>query len=123
MSLKESPIMRTATMWTAILCLAAALICHLIFQNVSYDLGILYGGAIALAGLAMIHIQTSGISASESREKRKAALGYTFRYLFYALMLVLGIRGHLNALAMLVGIMLNKAALLIYAVQTGKDTQ
>ena len=101
-------------------CLIAALLIALFWPNETKILalgGLIWGMAIALIGFVMICQWASQLGLQAKQEKTKGVLGYTGRYLFYALMLFLGAWWHLSVLCMLGGIMIQKLSVFVYALK------
>ncbi|MBD5424294.1 MAG: hypothetical protein HDR44_04150 [Allobaculum sp.] len=100
--------------------LIAALLIALFWPNETKILalgGLIWGMAIALIGFVMICQWASQLDLQAKQEKTKGVLGYTGRYLFYALMLFLGAWWHLSVLCMLGGIMIQKLSVFVYALK------
>lgn len=83
--------------------------------------GLLWGSAVALAGFWMICSMADGLTDSIKAEKSRGRTGYFGRYAFYAACLFFGAWIHLSVLAMLGGILVQKASLVLYALKERKD--
>lgn len=119
-------IWKASLIWTFSLCLLCMVLVWLLWPEdsaVMAALGVFMGALIGLAGLVMIIWLTMSFTADPGADQKKGALGYTGRYVFYAIALFglayLGV----PALAMLLGILCSKASLVIYAYQNRKDNE
>ncbi|MEY8309447.1 hypothetical protein AAK899_07995 [Erysipelotrichaceae bacterium 51-3] len=85
-------------------------------------LGVVYGSAVAMAGLVMICSMVNGLTVSVQKGKSKGRTGYYLRYAFYAVCLGLGAwLMKFSVLAMLAGIIAQKASLVLYSLKQRKD--
>lgn len=85
-------------------------------------LGVVYGSAVAMAGLVMICSMVNGLTVSVQKGKSKGRTGYYLRYVFYAVCLGLGAwLMKFSVLAMLAGIIAQKASLVLYSLKERKD--
>lgn len=77
--------------------------------------GVWIGSLLGLWGLYSIYRMVQGLSASETTAKKQGIKGYIFRYIVYGL--VLGIAGYMGVpiLAMLVGVVVHKASIVLYS--------
>ena len=85
-------------------------------------LGVVYGSAVAMTGLVMICSMVNGLTVSVQKGKSKGRTGYYLRYVFYAVCLGLGAwLMKFSVLAMLAGIIAQKASLVLYSLKERKD--
>ena len=89
-------------------------------NGIPFAKGILYGTAMTLAGLAMICTMVSRIDASTT--KGQGFSGYMLRFALYGFCLWMGLKWKLPVLAMMAGILIQKASLLIYTYLHRKDS-
>ncbi len=79
--------------------------------------GLIWGSAIAMAGFVMICSMVNGLT-SVKKGKSKGRSGYYIRYAFYGICLALGAwLMKFSVLAMLAGILAQKASLVVYSLQ------
>ena len=119
------PIWKTACLWTVSLSLICAALAALIWPDhrINYAVSTMLGAAIGLCGLWMIIAMTKALTGDEAANKRKGFIGYTGRYLFYAVCLFFLTWRGFSPLAMLAGILCSKASLVIYALLHRKDDE
>lgn len=77
-------------------------------------LGLIWGALIALCGFSLICRMVSNLSQSIHEEKKKGRSGYFLRYAFYAASLALGAWLHFSIITMLLGVVAQKASLVLY---------
>lgn len=98
--------------------LAAILIALLpISSKLSLLGGLVWGMAIAMIGFVLICHLAASLSVNVGQEKKRGAIGYAGRYVFYALSLLLGAWLNLSVLGMLLGIMIQKLSVILYALK------
>lgn len=76
--------------------------------------GLIWGALIALCGFSLICRMVSNLSQSIHEEKKKGRSGYFLRYAFYAASLALGAWLHFSIITMLLGVVAQKASLVLY---------
>lgn len=96
----------------AIVCIVS----FILFKDWKVVLGLLAGLAIALLGYRMIIAMTLSLRPDEESGQKQGSLGYVVRYLFYICTFVLLVVLGIPVLALLVGFLCHKAAILLYVV-------
>lgn len=76
--------------------------------------GLVWGALIALCGFSLICHMVSNLSQSINEQKKKGRSGYFLRYAFYAVSLTLGAWMKFSIMTMLMGIVAQKASLVLY---------
>lgn len=112
-------IVKDSLIYTLALGTLVALISALfpISSKLSFLGGLVWGMVVALIGLVLICHLASSLSGNVGQEKNRGAIGYVGRYMFYAATLLLGAWLHLSVLSMLLGIMIQKLSIVIYALK------
>lgn len=96
----------------AIVCIVS----FILFKDWKVVLGLLAGLAIALLGYRMIIAMMLSLRPDEKSGQKQGSLGYVVRYLFYICTFVLLVVLGIPVLALLVGFLCHKAAILLYVV-------
>ncbi|MBB5185112.1 small-conductance mechanosensitive channel [Faecalicoccus acidiformans] len=94
----------------------ACIVSFILFKDWKVVLGLLAGLAIALLGYRMIIAMTLSLRPDEKSGQKQGSLGYVVRYLFYICTFVLLVVLGIPVLALLVGFLCHKAAILLYVV-------
>ena len=94
----------------------ACIVSFILFKDWKVVLGLLAGLAIALLGYRMIIAMTLSLRPDEKSGQKQGSLGYVVRYLFYICAFVLLVVLGIPVLALLVGFLCHKAAILLYVV-------
>ena len=92
------------------------IVSFIFFKDWKVVLGLLAGLAIALLGYRMIIAMTLSLRPDEKSGQKQGSLGYVVRYLFYICTFVLLVVLGIPVLALLVGFLCHKAAILLYVV-------
>ena len=92
------------------------IVSFILFKDWKVVLGLLAGLAIALLGYRMIIAMTLSLRPDEKSGQKQGSLGYVVRYLFYICTFVLLVVLGIPVLALLVGFLCHKAAILLYVV-------
>ncbi len=95
------------------LIMAIALLISLFFWDKSISIGIVIGTLTGLIGFNMIVSMAYRIEGEGGG--KSAAFNYLLRYIMYGCVFALGYMAGANILAMLVGFLCHKAALLVYS--------
>ncbi|MGM9913121.1 ATP synthase subunit I [Floccifex sp.] len=92
-----------------------------IFFGFNAFLGIWIGCMCALIGFRMIIKMAKNLNPDENKAKKQGITSYTFRYLFYGVVLAVSAFRGIPILSVLAGIMCHKASLLIYTAIEKED--
>ena len=113
-------IFKQSFVYTVLLTALIALFVALLWPDASRTsalLGLIWGALIAIAGFWMICSMVSNLSQSIKQEKKKGRSGYFLRYAFYAACLAFGAWLHFSVITMLLGILAQKASLVLYSLK------
>ena len=77
--------------------------------------GIWFGSLMGMIGYRMICSMVQSLTIDNG--KTKGTKGYMFRYIFYAICLILTVFLELPILAVLVGFLIHKAAIVLYSIE------
>lgn len=84
--------------------------------------GLFWGAMSAFAGFAMICRLAASVASPGINARRAGTAGYTLRYGVYAILLLAGVWMHLPVIAMLCGIVAQKASLIVISQKQRKDS-
>ena len=109
--------------YTLIFSLFCSLVCAVIFhsQMIQVFIAVWIGCLTGLVGYRMIVQMALNIPTDEIAGKKIGTQEYMKRYLMYGLVLVICQLMELPILAVLVGLMCNKGAILLYALKEKED--
>lgn len=86
-------------------------------------IGVALGAALGLAGLYLICNMAGSIAGEPDKAKKRGTVHYIGRYCFYAVVLFAGAWAGIPPLAMLAGFLCTKLALVVYSLQSRKETK
>lgn len=109
--------------YTLIFSLFCSLVCAVIFhsQMIQVFIAVWIGCLTGLVGYHKIVQMALNIPTDEAAGKKMGTQEYMKRYLMYGLVLVVSQLMELPILAVLVGLMCNKGAILLYALKEKED--
>lgn len=113
-------IFKQSFVYTALLIALIAFFVALFWPDASRTsalFGLFWGALIAITGFWMICSMVSNLSQSIKQEKKKGRSGYFLRYAFYAACLAFGAWLHFSVITMLLGILAQKASLVLYSLK------
>ena len=107
--------------WSVFFTAGVSILAGFFFQDIKVVLGIILGQVIALVGYLIIVRMALSLGTDEKAGKSQGMTGYLVRYLLYACFFGFGAYTGLSVIALLIGFLCHKAAILLYAYQQRKD--